>query len=160
MDSRLCEIGWRSCVLSIYCRQASATFSSHFHTTWGPPFRDSLYVSPLFPSQGGHQHRIHRPPKHVACTLSSWEGRFVSGGRAARGRGREVHSLRFVGDDIKILGHCSVYACLSVHSKWDDIEISTVCLKIHTSVRWRQREVPGWFEGGREGGLNLTGIII
>ena len=26
-----------------YCRQESATFSSHFHTTWGPPFRDSLY---------------------------------------------------------------------------------------------------------------------
>ena len=25
-----------------YCRQESATFSSHFHATWGPSFRDSL----------------------------------------------------------------------------------------------------------------------
>ena len=26
-----------------YCRQESAIFSSHFHTTWGPSFRDSRY---------------------------------------------------------------------------------------------------------------------
>ena len=33
--------------LFTYCRQQSATFSSHFHTTWGPPFRDSLYLNSL-----------------------------------------------------------------------------------------------------------------
>ena len=32
----------------VYCGQESATFSSHFHTTWGPPFRDSLYMYCLF----------------------------------------------------------------------------------------------------------------
>ena len=40
---KLCEIGWKSCVLFTFCRHGNATFSSRFHTTWGPPFRDSLY---------------------------------------------------------------------------------------------------------------------
>ena len=32
--------GVKSSILFIYCR--STTFSSHLHTTWGPPLRDSL----------------------------------------------------------------------------------------------------------------------
>ena len=36
---------WNSvvCVLFTYCRQANTLFSLHFHTTWGQPFRPSLY---------------------------------------------------------------------------------------------------------------------
>ena len=34
----------KSCVLFTYCGQENATFRSHFHTTWGTPFRDSLYT--------------------------------------------------------------------------------------------------------------------
>ena len=40
------QVAWdwvKNGVLFTFCRQENATFSPHFHTTWGPPFRDSLY---------------------------------------------------------------------------------------------------------------------
>ena len=67
VDPRLCEGGWQSCVLFTYCRQQSATFSSHFHTTWGHPFRDSLY-SYIFQI---HYH-IHAQWNNCLITVGSY----------------------------------------------------------------------------------------
>ena len=44
MLPRLCEIGWKSCVLFTYCRQENAIFSPHIHSTWEAFFRGSLYL--------------------------------------------------------------------------------------------------------------------
>ena len=45
--SKLCETGWISCVLFTYCRQESAIFSPHIHTTWEAPFSADMWI--MFP---------------------------------------------------------------------------------------------------------------
>ena len=39
------EIGQKSCVLFVYCRQENAVFSLHIHTTWEGSLSAALYVN-------------------------------------------------------------------------------------------------------------------
>ena len=89
MGARLCEIGWKIFVLFIYCRQENATYSPYFHTTWDPPFRDSLYSKPRWPNpwlpfRGWMSIILISCPANYTCQFeisisSPWPGRGTCG---------------------------------------------------------------------------------
>ena len=71
----------KRCFLFTYCRQESATFSPHFHTTWGPPFRDSLYF-PLVWKGFSCYSRPHSSVGNLRLLCEggieiTWRGRFT-----------------------------------------------------------------------------------